>query len=155
MSEIRTQLSKLNRLRDQPQSFLQLDKVRSQVSKDLIKSNDPNVRRLGGEIADALDDFVDNSPDSAFTGSAQNRAQAISDRTEARRLWNAVRKSEQMEELIRQARLEDQPFDEALRDKFRSLEQNQKKFSRFTPAEQEFIHNVVTGGTVAKGLIGF
>jgi hypothetical protein len=154
-SAITAQLNKLNRLRDNPQSFSQLDTVRSQVSKDLIKSTDENTRRLGQEIADAIDDFAENSPESAFTGGAQNRAQAIADRTEARRLWGAVRKSQQMEELIRQARLEDQPLDEALRDKFRSLEQNQRKFNRFTPEEQRFIHNVVQGGTVAKGLTDF
>jgi len=154
-SAITSQLNKLNRLRDNPQSFSQLDTVRSQVAKDLIKSTDENTRRLGQEIADSIDDFVENSPESAFIGGAQNRAQAIADRTEARRLWSSVRKSQQMEELIRQARLEDKPLDEALRDKFRSLEQNQRKFNRFTPEEQQFIHNVVQGGSVAKGLTDF
>lgn len=154
-SSITAQLSKLNRLRDQPQSISQMDTIRSQVTKDLIKSSDENVRRLGREMADSIDDFVQGAPSSAFTGNAQNRAQALSDLAEARRLWMGVSKSEQMEELIRQARLEDKPLDEALRDKFRALEQNQRKFSRFTPEEQQFIHNVVQGGTVAKGLTDF
>jgi hypothetical protein len=154
-SSITAQLTKLNRLRDQPQSISQMDTIRSQVTKDLIKSSDENVRRLGREMADSIDDFVQNAPNSAFTGGAQNRAQALSDLSEARRLWMGVSKSEQMEELIRQARLEDKPLDEALRDKFRSLEQNQRKFNRFTPEEQQFIHNVVQGGSVAKGLTDF
>lgn len=156
-SSVTAQLNKLERLRNQPLSISQLDTVRSQVFKDLVNtaSKDENVPRLGREIADSINDFVLDAPDSALISGTEKRPEAISKLLNARQLWAAVSKSEQMEELIRKARLEDKPLDEALRDEFRTLAKNQKKFNRFSADEQDFIINVVKGGPVAKALTDF
>lgn len=154
-SAITAQLNKLDRLRDKPQSISQLDTVRSQVVKDLIKSKDENVSRLGREMADSINDFVLDAPDSALVSGAQNRPEALAKLLNARQLWAAVSKSEQMEELIRKARLEDKPLDEALRNEFRTLARDPKKLNRFSADEQDFIMNVVKGGPITKAMTDF
>lgn len=154
-SAITAQLNKLDRLRNKPQSISQLDTVRSQVVKDLIKSKDENVSRLGREMADSINDFVLDAPDSALISGAQNRPEALAKLLNARQLWAAVSKSEQMEELIRKARLEDKPLDEALRNEFRTLARDPKKLNRFSADEQDFIMNVVKGGPITKAITDF
>jgi len=152
-SAITSVLNKLDKFKGQPRNLTDIDTARSDVTKSLIKSQDENVRRLGREIADELDDFVVNaSPNDVISG---NLPQALSNLNEARRLWTQVSRSEQMSELFRRAKLSDQPLDVAVRQEFRSLARNQRRFNKFSPEEQEFIQNVIDGGKVAEALTNF
>lgn len=150
---IKSELAKLERFAGQDRNLTDIDTHRSDIAKRLIKSQDENVRRLGREMADELDDFVLNaSPADVISG---NLPQALANLNDARQMWAQVSRSEHMSELLRRAKLSDQPLDTAVRNEFRSLARNQRLFKRFSPEEQEFIKKVVEGGTLAKSLTDF
>jgi hypothetical protein len=148
---IKAVLTKLDKFANQDRKFTDIDTARSDITKTLIKSQDENVRRLGREISDELDDFVLNaSPNDVITG---NLPQALSRLTEARRLWGQVSRSEQMSDLLRRAKLSKSPLDTAVRDEFRKFKRNNPRaYNRFGPEEQEFIDRVIDGGKVAETL---
>lgn len=134
----------------QARTISELDAARSNIRKRLGKSTDPNIRRLGEELADELDDFVLNSPLTAVQGG--NYPQATALLTDARRQYAAVSKSERMEELVRRAKLSDQPLDDAIRTEFRNVARNERRFRMYTPEEQAVITEVVQGGKLAAAL---
>lgn len=150
---IKSELAKLEKFAGQDRSLTDIDTARSDITKRLIKSQDENVRRLGREMADELDDFVLNaSPNDVISG---NLPQALANLSDARQMWAQVSRSEHMSELLRRAKLSDQPLDTAVRNEFRTLARNQRLFKRFSPEEQAFIENVVEGGSLAKSLTDF
>jgi hypothetical protein len=168
-SAITAVINKMNKFAGKNQTWSELDRIRSDIGKSLIKSGDENVRRLGREMADEIDEFVDNaSPRDlvitvgpggvAKTGDVKKLLAA---RDEGRRLWGQVSRSEEMSELFRQAKLEagatDTSLDQAIRNKFLSLAKAQggRKLKRFSPEEQEFILNVSQGGEFTKLLTEF
>lgn len=133
-----------------PRTMSELDAARSNIKKRLGKSTDPNLRRLGSELASELDDFVLNAPPSAIA--AGNYPQAQAALAEARRLYAAVSKSENMEELVRRAKLSSRPLDDAIRTEFRNLARNERRMRLYTPEERQFIEEVVQGGRLASAL---
>lgn len=128
----------------------ELDAARSNIKKRLGKSTDPNLRRLGSELASELDDFVLSAPQSAII--AGNYPQAQAALKEARRMYAAVSKSENMEELVRRAKLSGRPLDDAIRTEFRNLARNERRMRMYTPEERQFIEEVVQGGKLASAL---
>lgn len=150
---IKSEFAKLERFAGQDRKLTDIDTARSDITKRLIKSEDENVRRLGREMADELDDFVLNaSPRDVISG---NLPQALANLTEARSMWAQVSRSEHMSELLRRAKLSEEPLDTAVRNEFRSLARNQRQFRKFSPEEQQFIQNVVQGGKLEKALTDF
>lgn len=150
----------------------ELDAARSNIKKRLGKSTDPNIRRLGSELTDELDDFVMNSPP-AFTatqaqgtfsgitaplttpqtaGQLQSLDDARAALKEARSLYAAVSKSDAMEELVRRAKLSSLPLDTAIRTEFRNLARNPRKMRLLTPEERGFVEDVVNNGKLASAL---
>jgi len=168
-SAITAVINKMNKFAGKNQTWSELDRIRSDIGKSLIKSGDENVRRLGREMADEIDDFLDNaSPrDLVVTVGPSGVAKTgdvkklLAARDEGRRLWGQVSRSEEMSELFRQAKLEagasDISLDQAIRNKFLSLAtaQDGRKLKRFSPEEQEFILNVSQGGDFTKLLTEF
>lgn len=152
-SAITSVVNKLEKFRGTARNLTDLDTARSDITKTLIKSQDENVRRLGHEIADEIDDFVLNaSPQDVISGNLPNALKSLN---EARGLWTQVSRSEQMSELLRRAKLSDQPLDTAVRNEFRTLAKNERRFNRFSPEEKQFILNVVQGGKLEKALTDF
>lgn len=168
-SAITAVINKMNKFAGKNQTWSELDRIRSDIGKSLIKSGDENVRRLGREMADEIDDFVDNaSPRDlvvtvgpggvAKTGDVKKLLAA---KNEGRRLWGQVSRSEEMSELLRQAKLEagasDISLDQAIRNRFLNLAtaQDGRKLKRFSPEEQEFILKVSQGGEFTKLLTEF
>ena len=162
-------LNKMGKFSGKNQTWSELDRIRSDIGKSLIKSSDENVKRLGREMADEIDEFVDNasprdlvisvSPSGTAKTGDVKRLLAIRD--QARNLWGQVSRSEEMSELLRQAKLEagatDITLDQAIRNKFLNLAnaQDGRKLKRFSPEEQQFILEVSQGGNFAKLLSGF
>lgn len=127
----------------------QLDAARSNIKKRLGKSTDPNIRRLGSELTDELDDFAMNSPIAAFGGNYQ---QAVEQLKQARALYAAISKSDQMEELVRRAKLRSTPLDTAIRAEFSNFARNPRKMRMLTPEERGFVEDVVMTGKLASAL---
>lgn len=151
--EIRAELTRLRNISNQSLTLSQLNTIRSELQKRLIKSDNANIRRVGREMTDGIDDFVTKAtPADLISG---NLAAGREGFFGARRTWRQIARAEDMEEIIRQARVDKKPFDQALRDRFSRLEQNTRKFSRFSPEEQEFISYVARGGKPAQFLSQF
>jgi len=148
--EVELEIKQLEKSMGQARTISELDGARSEIKKALGKSTDANVRRLGSQLADELDDFVLNAPPSAIIGG--NKPEAAAQLLEARRLNTAVSKSETMEELMRRARLSGRPLDDAVRTEFRNLSRNARRIRQFTPEERQFIDEVVQGGKLASAL---
>lgn len=127
----------------------QLDAARSNIKKRLGKSTDPNIRRLGSELADEVDDFVMNSPVAATGGNYQ---QATQDLARARELYAALSKSDAMEELVRRAKLRSTPLDTAIRAEFANFARNPRKMRLLTPEERQFVEDVALTGKLARAL---
>lgn len=127
----------------------QLDTARSNIQKRLGKSTDPNIRRLGSELIDELDDFILNSPVAAYGGNYQQATQQL---LEARRLYAAISKSDKMEELVRRAKLRPTPLDTAIRAEFATFARNPRNKRLLTPEEMGFVEDVVQGGKLASAL---
>lgn len=148
---VNKQVRIIDNLRNKSLTYSELANIRSQAQKDTFKSTDSNVRRLGQVIVDEIDDFVNTAPNSfVISGNLPAIRQMIG---EAKNLWRQKSRSENIEELIRKAKIDrKRPFDEALRDEFSALEKNEKKFFKYSPEEQEFISYVARGGKPAEFL---
>lgn len=168
-SAITSILNKMGKFSGKNQTWSELDRVRSDIGKSLIKSNDENVRRLGREMADEIDEFVDNvsprdlviSVGPGGTAKTGDVKRLLAARDQARNLWGQVSRSEEMSELLRQAKLEagatDITLDQAIRNKFLNLAKAQdgRKLKRFSPEEQQFILEVSQGGDFTRLLSEF
>lgn len=145
---VELEIKNLEKVLGQSPTMSQLDAARSNIKKRLGKSTDPNIRRLGSELADEIDDFVLNSPILA-TGPYQ---QATQDLTRARELYAAISKSDQMEEMVRRAKLRSTPLDTAIRNEFANFARNPRKMRLLTPEERQFVEDVVLNGKLASAL---
>lgn len=148
--EVELEIKQLEKSMGQARTITELDGARSEIKKALGKSTDANVRRLGRELADELNDFIINAPPSAIVGG--NKPEAAAQLLEARRLNTAISKSETMEELLRRAKLSGRPLDDAVRTEFRNLARSERRIRMYTPEERQFIEEVVQGGKLASAL---
>ncbi len=147
------EIRQLEQSAGQARTISELDTARSNIKKRLGKSTDPNIRRLGSELADEIDDFVLNAPPSSvMSGSYPD---AVASLQQARQLYASVSKSERMEELLRRAKLSRQPLDDAVRREFLNVARNPRQMRLFTPEERQFIEQVVQGGKLASSLTSF
>ncbi len=147
------EIRQLEQSAGQARTISELDTARSNIKKRLGKSTDPNIRRLGSELADEIDDFVLNAPPSSvMSGSYPD---AVASLQQARQLYAAVSKSERMEELLRRAKLSRQPLDDAVRREFLNVARNPRQMRLFTPEERQFIEQVAQGGKLAASLTSF
>lgn len=144
------QLRKLESYRGQPRSLAELDVARSEIRKKLGGNPDPNVRRLVSALTDNLDEYITTArPQDIAAGDLNVALPAL---LEARRLWAAASKSDEMEELLRRAKFSNQPLDSAIRAEFQTFVKNPRKMRKFTPEEQAFIEKVASGSSWRSGL---
>ena len=154
--EIRAELNRLRNIRNQSLTLSQINTIRSELQKRLIKSENSNIRRVGREITDGIDDFVINAKPGDVLGGDSSAARSAF--FNARKTYRLIARTEEIEEVIRQAKLDagnpakPMSLDTALRDKFSTLEKNPNKFFRYTPEEQQFIQYVARGGKPAQFL---
>lgn len=135
-------------------SFKQLETLR-RIASDAGKSLEASDRRFGRIIVDQIDDYVAQLNRSQTTGG--NPQTAVTAIKEARSLWSRAKKGEELEGLvdragIRAGQFSGSGFENALRTEFRGLALNQKRFRRFSAAEQAAIRRVAEGGPIANGL---
>lgn len=145
---VELEIKNLEKVLGQSPTMSQLDAARSNIRKRLGKSTDPNIRRLGSELTDELDDFILNTPVAAG-GPYQ---QATQDLKRARELYAAISKSDQMEEMVRRAKLRSTPLDTAIRNEFANFARNPRKMRLLTPEERGFVEDVVLNGKLASAL---
>lgn len=157
--EIKAELNRLKNVRNQSLTLSQLNTIRSELQKRLIKSDNANIRRVGRDITDSIDDFVVNANSADLVGADVDAARTAF--FKARKTYRQIARTEEIDELIRQAKVtaanpkSNVSLDTALRDKFSTLEKNPNKFFRYSPEEQQFIQYVARGGKPAQFLSSF
>lgn len=145
-------LRALERYKGSPQSLSDLDEMR-QILKDAAASVDPADRRVAMMLRDKLDEFVDSPPQGAvITGNGQEGAEAL---RQARDFYSRLRKSDVIEDLIKDAELSAPNFsgsgmENALRTQFRNLAKNDRKMRLFTQEERAAIEAVAKGSGMAN-----
>ena len=137
-----------------PKTLDELEDMR-RIINDAAGSQKPADRRVAMYMKERLDDFVDQPPQGAVvSGDAKAGAEALA---EARDANTRLRKSELIDDLIRNAELSAPNFsgsgmENALRTEFRRVAKNPKQMRLFTQAERAAIEDVAKGGTVTNFL---
>jgi hypothetical protein len=127
---------------------LQETELFRRVARNAGASADASERRLGQILIDKLDDFVEGLTPAQLAAGDKAGVEAL---TQARSLWQRMRKSEMVEDLVERAGTQAGQFtgsgyENALRTQFRQLALNAKKMRGFSGAEQDAIKKVARGG---------
>lgn len=126
-----------------PVTLESLEGLRS-VATGARMTKDLNEGRLAGDIVTKMDDFVEGLDATGL--SAGDVQEAIPALTNARRLWKVNAKLREIEEIIDTA--EDLGDPRHIRNKFRALIRNRRKFNRFNEAEKKIISRIARTGTL-------
>lgn len=137
-----------------PLTFEDMDILR-RVTRAARLSLDPDERRIGRIMTTELDKFALNPPSGAVSSGDQATAAAAIQ--EARRSWARMSKSNEIEDLVENARLSAQGsggrMDEALRTQFASLARDIKagRHPGFTAEEVSNIERIAKGESMRFG----
>jgi len=137
-----------------PKTLDDLEDMRRIIS-DAAGSQKPADRRIAMVLKERLDDFVDEPPQGAvLSGDVQAGAKALA---EARDANTRLRKSELIDDLIRNAELSAPNFsasgmENALRTEFRRIAKNPRQMRLFTQEERAAIEAVAKGSGTANAL---
>jgi hypothetical protein len=137
-----------------PLTFEDMDILR-RVTRAARLSLDPDERRIGRIMTTELDKFALNPPSGAVASGDQATAAAAIQ--EARRSWARMSKSNEIEDLVENARLSAQGsggrMDEALRTQFASLARDIKagRHPGFTAEEVANIERIAKGESMRFG----
>jgi hypothetical protein len=125
------------------------------VNKNRIAN--PSDAGAAGAIAQKVDEFMMNLPDSAIVAGKADKGEAIETFREARKLWKQYRNSERLQEIVAKAEISENPAG-AIRSGFRAILTNKNKRATYSPAEIQVMRQVISeskaGGWVQR-LIGY
>lgn len=137
---------KLNKKAEEGNTSLSdLHSIRKFIGNRLRNNPDRNVRRMGGEMTDALDDFVTNV-DNATTVSktAMNIPEVAATFQDAISKYRALSQSTEIEQAIsRAARKPD--FGSAIQTQMQRIADNSRRLNRFLPEQREAIQSIAAG----------
>lgn len=115
-------------------------------------SIEADERRIGGIMADKLDDYINGlKPADVIAGDPLKATSALN---KARDLWSRTKKSEMIEQALGKADLRAAStgsggnIDNATRQNIRAILDNQKKARGFTKEERDLMEKIVRGGPV-------
>jgi hypothetical protein len=131
----------LDDYRDQPQSLTQLKELRKGLS-DLKASPEPNVRRLAGDIVSRIDKYVEQPPANAIISGDPAGIAALN---EGRSMWARMRKSETVENILKNVDLSKSDAADAIQSQFASLAKNDRRMMGFSDAERAAIRQIGEG----------
>ena len=131
-----------------PMSFSQLELLR-RVARTAANSTDKDERRLGYQVIQQIDDFVDAPPANAIVaGSGPDAAQAVQ---EARRLYRQRSQADALEGMVTRASNSAEGLTaRSLRQQARNVANSANRMRSFDPAIQQQITNLARG----KGGLG-
>lgn len=135
------------------QSFNQLNILRRVVKNAISKSTDKDERRVALTIRDELDKFVkDLKPTEVISGDPQKGLAAFE---KARGFWEKVSKDDIITRAVNKAKnrtetISGSGLENALRNEFRKIAQNDNIMRTFSKSEQEAILDIVRGNLTAN-----
>ncbi len=153
MKSLKDAVDDIERNPDGSIPFAELEGTRQNI---MSMSQRKGQSAAGGAMIEQIDDFLARiSPDDLVAGTTDQAATIF----KARKLWSTMRKAEELEDLVFRARnavganFTQAKIETALRQQFRALADNKKRFNRFSPDEQAAILQVVRGSGNAANLV--
>lgn len=133
-------------------SLSDLHSVRRFIGNRLRNNPDRNVRRMGGEMTDALDDFVtDINNATTVSKTAMNVPEVTATFQDAINKYRALSQSTEIEQaMARAARKPD--FGSAIQTQMQRIADNPRRLNRFAPEQREAIQSIAAG-EFAPGVI--
>lgn len=132
-------------------SLTELDQLRQEARRDLLKSPDLSEQEFGRKIIKSIDDFTANATAADVTGASAKDADAAI--KAARELNTKMVKTETIEDLIYRAKLRAAAsgsggnINNTLRQEVKNLLLDKSEISRFTPDEVKQMEDAVNQGT--------
>ena len=132
-------------------TITELHRVRRLIGDKLRGSENKDIRRMGGELTNMLDDFV-TEPKNATIGSqmAGNAKQGADALLSGINDYRMMSKSSEIERLVERAGLNKGAPADMIQSQFASLAKNPKRMRRFTSDEQAMIRNIAEGNAGSK-----
>lgn len=115
---------------------------------DIYDVNKPKSQPVSIALKDKLDDFIINSKESQLIG---GDIKGINYQKKGQQLWGKAKKTETINEMIDRASEDasinfgNAEFERAIRNEFRKLRRNPKKFNYFNAQEQQLVRNFIKG----------
>ncbi len=155
---VKTVLDEMKAAAFAPQSFQELDQMH-QLARTASKSIHPNAQRVGGMLADKIDNFMENlKPGDLMSGN--NPGAAWATLVKARDAWRRMRTGERMDDII--ARAKDKveksggtiTLQKALKDAFDNFKwaggagkaRLTPEFTRMSNEEKMLVNGIIGGG---------
>ena len=141
---------------DEAMSLAKLERLRRTLGGVISGGGDEG--RLALIARNKLDDFVDGLDESSLVSGKAGSRDAIESLSDARNLWRKGIKAEMIDEIFFKAEnaaganYTSAGLETSLRQKFRSLADNPRKFKQFNAEEQEIILQIVRGGNLQNSL---
>lgn len=141
-----------------PVSLRRVETLR-RVAQDAEGAQSAGDRRLAGQIVDALDDYAQGLQPADLVSGTTEAAGAF---REARGYWSRMRKAQELDDLAERAQnnaganFTQSGLENALRQQFKALANNQRRMRLFTAEERAAIQRVARGtpGENAIRLVG-
>jgi len=150
---IATALDELERISTGNVTLKGLEQFRK-IANNARISNDSSERMIGGEIIDALDNFVLNTqPGEVLVGNAQHGGEALK---RARALWHRASKAKTIETTFENARLDAAAsasggnLENTARQGIKQILKSPSRSRGFTPAEKSAMEQYVNGQKLAR-----
>ena len=146
-------LDEFNDQAQQPLTLERLERLR-RVASNAAASGERDERRIGMEIINRLDNYVDNLRDADLVaGAGPSRQVAVEALGDARNMYSRASKAQEIETLLERAgvgasQYSQSGMENAIRVEFRTLAKNQTKMRRFSEEERDLIRGVARGGPV-------
>lgn len=144
---------KLNEKAEQGKTSLSdLHSVRKFIGNRLRTNPDRNIRRMGGEMTDALDDFITDLDNvSTVSKTAMNVPEVTNTFRDAINKYRQMSQSTEVEQAIKRAS-EKSDFGSAIQTQMRRIADKPARLRRFTPEQQQAISSIAAG-EFAPGIV--
>lgn len=143
---VNSAFKKLNKKAEEGNTSLaDLHKVREFIGDRLRTNPDRNIRRMGGEMTDALDDFItDVSNASTVSKVAMDVPEVTATFQDAINQYRMMSRSTEIEQAISRA-AQKSDFGSALQTQMRRIADNPTRLNRFAPEQREAIRSIADG----------
>lgn len=132
-------------------SFSTLDKVRG-ILNDLKANRDPNIKRLGNEAVNRVDNFISNITQKDVVAGKGGIDEAVKTLVSARKDWRNASRAQILDDALNvaEAKALDPKASESelIRRGFINIASNKDKMKLFTQEERNIIRSVAEGGSI-------
>jgi len=136
----------------QPLSYERLQGLSSRLGAAAAESKDSTQATILSNMKKTVDEFMGSAPETLLE--AGNLPKAKKTLTAAKETWRRKLKSETVETILNDIRLEsaDKDISAVAQAKFKSLAKNEEELKKFSPTERALIEDIAAGGPNSQKL---